>query len=157
MIKNSVWRKREENFSMNSFFWPFAQSREKAGKIAVAKDAPKIPIGNPWRLLEKLKIAIEPAVIIEAMAVITIRLIWLAAIPKTLGIIKVKILFIAGYLKPKRNLCLKPQFIAEGIWMDRCKKAPKITPNPTPKIPKQGDKNKIPNIMPKLYKIGANE
>jgi len=103
IVKKRIWRKTEENFSINSSLLPSAQVLERVGKIATAKEAPIIPIGKLWRLLEKLKMAILPAEIIEARAVMTIKLICWAATPKTLGIINLKILFKAGYRRLKRN------------------------------------------------------
>ncbi len=101
--------------------------------------------------------AILPAIKVEAIAVITIKFICWAPTAKDRGIINRIISLRVGCFKLKRGLYLNPQVIAEGIWITRWRKAPKITPIPTPKIPKEGTKNKIPKIIPKLYNIGAIE
>jgi len=101
--------------------------------------------------------AILPVIKVEAIAVMTIKFICWAPTAKERGIINRTISFKAGYLKLKRDLYLNPQPIAEGIWIAKYKNAPKITPIPTPKIPKEGAKNKIAKIIPRLYKTGATE
>ena len=146
--------KTEEKFLTNSSFAPLTKDRVKDGKTAMAKEAPIIPMGKYWRLLAKLKIEIEPTAKVEAIAVMTIRFICRPAIARVRGIINKKTLLIPDSFKLKIGWYFKPQFIAEGIWIMKCKKAPKITPIITPKTENWGAKNKMPKIIPRLYKIG---
>ena len=95
-----------------------------------------------------------PAPKVEAIAVIKSKFTCWLATPKVRGIIKRKTLLIPSSPKSKIGLYLKPEVIAEGIWIAKWKKAPKITPIATPKTPSGGAKNKTPKMIPRLYKIG---
>ena len=75
ITKKRICLKVEEKFSKNSSLAPSAQARERAGKAAMAKEAPIMPMGKWERLLAKLKTAMLPITRVEAMAVMTIKLI----------------------------------------------------------------------------------
>jgi hypothetical protein len=76
IIKKIIWRKVEVKIAKNFSFDLAAQDWDRAGKAAMAKDVPNSPMGKYWILLEKLKIAIDPTVKVEAIAVTAIRLLW---------------------------------------------------------------------------------
>jgi len=46
IIRKRIWRKTEEKLSENFSFWSFAQVLDNAGKTAIAKETPIIPIGK---------------------------------------------------------------------------------------------------------------
>ena len=72
-IKNKICLIVEEKL-LTSFFLSEAMA-DKVGKAATAKEMPKMPIGKNCKLLAKLNTAKEPMANVEAIAVITNKLI----------------------------------------------------------------------------------
>src|SRR3989339_142399 len=107
--KNRICLKTEENSRVNLF--RSKATLERVGKAAIANEIPKTPIGRDWRSLAKLKTVKEPLASVEAIIVITIKLICEIAKLIILGTIITKIFLIflsrqgiknlSLYLKPK--------------------------------------------------------
>ena len=80
----------------------------KNGKAAVEKETAISVMGRFWRLFAKLKTAILPTAKVEPIAVITIKLIWLAANPKDLGRVNFMVFITPGWEKFKIFRGLNP-------------------------------------------------
>ena len=54
------------------------------------------------------------------------------------------------------NFGMNDSFINKGIWIDKWRHAPNMTPSASPDGPIIGYNHNAPTIIPRLYKIGAN-
>jgi len=156
IIKKSVCLKAFENFCKNFSSSACKKAIDIEGKIAVERERATVFTKIDDKLFAKLNTAIEPAIKVEAIAVITMVFNWPAARPKDLGAISFIVFITPSCLKLKFNLYLNPEKINAGICIERCKTPPKTTPHASPTIPIFGTKNEIPIIIPILYIMGAS-
>src|SRR3989344_1010913 len=91
--KNIILRMASEKSRLKESESFFEKEDDRTGKAATAIEMPIIEIGKYWRLLAKLKIEILPTVMVDAIAVIAIKFIWLTARPRVLGSINFEIFF----------------------------------------------------------------
>jgi len=155
IIKKRVCLKTLENFCKNFSSSACKNAIDIEGKIAVERERATVFTKIAYKLFAKLNTAIDPAIKVEAIAVITIVFNWPAARPNDLGAISFIVFITPSCLKLKFNLYLNPEKINAGICIERCKIPPRTTPHARPTIPILGTKNKMPVIMPILYIIGA--
>ena len=115
----------------------------------MAKEDPIKLAPKKVRFCTKLKIERVPKPMVEAKAVMMIRLIWREKSESDLGKKRLKI-FLKEKIFSDFNLKEKPSFFAPKNWIKKWRKAPKITPKTTPKMPKNFERIKIPKRMPRL-------
>ena len=106
--------------------------------------------GTDWRLMEKERIEMEPAVIKEAMETRKIMAIWFIDKVKVRGREILTTLAIAATLILKDGLGNKPEATTNGTCTKACMLAPTTTPIATPITPMRSARNIIPPIMPAL-------
>src|SRR3989338_5552195 len=94
--------------------------------------------GTDWRLKERLKIAIEPTDMSEAMAVKIKVTIWCMPMVSVRGIEIVKTSRTLGHQILNVNLGAKPKARTVGHWIAKCRNAPSTTPKASPDKPKAG-------------------
>jgi len=126
-----------------------------AGKAAVDMETATAFTKMEDKLFARLKTAIEPAIKVEAMAVVAMVFNCPAPRPRDLGAISCIVFTTPGSLKLKYGLYLNPEKNNDGSCTDKCRIPPNTTPHASPVIPILGTKNKMPVIMPILYIKGA--
>ena len=128
---------------------------ESVGKAANEYETPMIDSGTDWRLIEKEKIEIEPAVIRDAIE--TRKMVATCVIDKV-NVLGREILttFLIETKSNKRDgLGKRPEVTTNGTCTRAWRRAPITTPIATPIIPSRSAKRIIPTIIPTLYKRGA--
>ena len=135
-----------ENLRKKSSPSSFKKAKDIEGKEAVETETAIAFTKIDDKLFARLKTAMEPAINVEAIAVVAIVFSWPAPKPRDLGNISFIVFKIPGSLRLKLSLYLNPETNNAGSWTDKCKTPPNTTPQAKPARPQAGTKNKIPII-----------